>query len=491
MDLRTKLVLALVAASLLSMLALGAMAYGMADRRLTERAEQQLSSLAEAKSGDLQNVMEGWKDRVSLIASRTQLRASLAVFNETESATARGRILPILVDARQGSRTVEAITVYNGEGRSVAWTGRDPAEGRPEPLDVSDLRAGPDTIRFEGVSFPNGDRPLVHLVAPLSLDGRWIGALRATLRTQDLMDLTADRAELGRTGEILLAIRDSAGTIRVVVPARESASAFEAESIEEEVDGLTERALRGERGPWTGGLTDYRGEEVWAAARLLPELGWAVVVKFDAEEEREAILGFREQLIAVGFSLSAFAILFGVLLGLRFAKPIQDLAEVANRIRMGELGARTEVDREDELGLLALTFNEMAEELEDQVGLLREYEQFFDLSPDMLCIAGTDGYFKRVNPAFERILGWPKEELLGRPFVEFVHPDDVARTERETERLSQGVPTVSFENRYRLPDGAYTWLRWTCHPDPETGRLYAVARPVAGKEDEGGSGEGG
>lgn len=319
---------------------------------------------------------------------------------------------------------------------------------------------------------------MAHFLAPLALDGQWLGALRVSLDTRDLRELAGNRTGLGRTGETLIAIRDSTGRVRVLTPVRDSAAANGAGAHYAGADDPVERALEGEEGPFTRGITDYRGEPVWAATRRLPELGWGVVVKFDESEEREAVVQFREQLTRVGFSLSAFAILLGTLLGLRFAKPIHDLAEVANRVRMGELDARVELDREDELGLLALTFNEMAEELEDQMELLREYEKFFGLSPDMLCIASADGRFRRVNPAFERTLGWSSEELTSRPFVEFVHPDDVERTLRETERLAEGIPTVSFENRYRCPDGSYKRLRWTCHPDPDTGLLYAVARHV-------------
>jgi PAS domain S-box-containing protein len=178
----------------------------------------------------------------------------------------------------------------------------------------------------------------------------------------------------------------------------------------------------------------------------------------------------------VGVSLAAFAILLGVFMGFRFAKPINELGAVACEIRDGNLTARADADREDEIGLLAETFNSMGEELERRMTILQEFKTFFDESKDMLCIAGTDGYFKRVNPAFTRTLGWSEEELLGRPFVEFVHPEDADATIRETEQLADGMPTVSFTNRYRCKDGSWKHLHWTSHPDPGTGHIYASAR---------------
>jgi len=109
---------------------------------------------------------------------------------------------------------------------------------------------------------------------------------------------------------------------------------------------------------------------------------------------------------------------------------------------------------------------------------LYDLDRFFTYALDLLCIAGTDGFFKRVNPSFERVLGWTADEMLKKPFVELIHPDDRAETLAEVGRLTTGMPTLSFENRYRCKDGSYKHLHWTSYPEPGTGLLYAVARDV-------------
>lgn len=109
---------------------------------------------------------------------------------------------------------------------------------------------------------------------------------------------------------------------------------------------------------------------------------------------------------------------------------------------------------------------------------LRHFEQLFLLSNDLVCIAGMDGYFKSVNPAFEHVLGWDKDYLLQTPYMELVHEDDLERTREELEQLQRGLTMSNFVQRFKVKDGTYKILQWVATPEPGTDNIFAIARDV-------------
>jgi PAS domain S-box-containing protein len=109
-------------------------------------------------------------------------------------------------------------------------------------------------------------------------------------------------------------------------------------------------------------------------------------------------------------------------------------------------------------------------------------ERFFEVSIDMLCCLDFNGHFKRLNPAWERALGFTCAELMARPFIEFVHPDDRVRTLEQNARVRAGGHALAFENRYICKDGSYRWLLWNAASDSASRSIYSVARDVTAKK---------
>jgi len=109
-------------------------------------------------------------------------------------------------------------------------------------------------------------------------------------------------------------------------------------------------------------------------------------------------------------------------------------------------------------------------------------ERFFNLSLDMLCTVGLDHRFKQLNPAWEKTLGWSREELIDRPYLDFVHPDDRESARAEEDRAAKGAAQPAFENRYLCKGGGFRWISWFANLIPGEGMIYAVGRDVTDRK---------
>ncbi|MEX2494804.1 MAG: PAS domain-containing protein [Woeseia sp.] len=109
---------------------------------------------------------------------------------------------------------------------------------------------------------------------------------------------------------------------------------------------------------------------------------------------------------------------------------------------------------------------------------MHNLQRLFESSPDLMCVADMDGFFKEINPAFRKLLGYSDGELTEVPFLELVHSADRAATLAEMENLKTGQAVLRFENRYRCKDGSFKWLAWMATPQVDEDLIYAVARDV-------------
>jgi PAS domain S-box-containing protein len=121
--------------------------------------------------------------------------------------------------------------------------------------------------------------------------------------------------------------------------------------------------------------------------------------------------------------------------------------------------------------------------INDELDSFKDFENFFDISQDLLCIAGFDGYFKRINPAVCKLLGYSKEELLAKPINEFIYYDDQLKTKEARNDLRKKKSLYNFENRYTTKSGSIVWLLWTSMPIESKKLVYAIAKNITHKKE--------
>jgi len=353
MDIRTRIALSLVFVSLLSMSLLGAFAYYTADGLLQEITLRQLDALAEGKKRDLDKVEESWRDRVELMERRIVAASPNGVdFSRNKLKSDLNRILGTVDN-------VSALRVLDASGEPIGLAGIFPADYSSGESD------NPDRIKYLGTFFSHETGIQVVYSTELILGGWGPVTFEVVVDGNALESVTKDYTGLGKTGESMIIISESVDTILVLNDVRHLIDEKPSMHIAKaQASAFMTSTLNGAPGIFRDGATDYRGIEVWVATRFLEDLDWGIIVKVDAEEERQRSDQLRSAMIDIGIALSAFAIIGGTLLGLYLARPIHNLAELVQRIRLGESHLRAEVKGDDEIAYLAESLNELLENIQ-------------------------------------------------------------------------------------------------------------------------------
>ncbi|MFZ6008706.1 MAG: PAS domain-containing sensor histidine kinase, partial [Bacteroidota bacterium] len=127
-----------------------------------------------------------------------------------------------------------------------------------------------------------------------------------------------------------------------------------------------------------------------------------------------------------------------------------------------------------------ITNQKLAEQKLQKVA--EENYRVFNNPVNLNVIAGFDGYFKRVSPTWVENFGWSEQEFLSKPFIDFVHPDDVESTNQAASFISEGNNLTTFENRYRRKDGSYRWMLWSSASDVKNQLIYASAIDITDRK---------
>jgi len=186
-----------------------------------------------------------------------------------------------------------------------------------------------------------------------------------------------------------------------------------------------------------------------------------------------------------GVAYALAAILLGSaiawFMGRRITRRLYAIQETIAAVHSGNRLARSSLSGDDETAVMAREFNHMLDVIVEKDAELREkteeLDHYFTDALDLLCIADTDGYFRRLNPAWETTLGFPLSQLEGRRFLDFIHPEDMEATLQAVARLADQKEVLNFTNRYRNNNGKYHWIEWRAFPSGQ--RIYAVARDIS------------
>ena len=291
-------------------------------------------------------------------------------------------------------------------------------------------------------------------------------------------------------------------------------------------DALANRARNALREPSLTGWLDASGTRIASLRDLQGGARKSLAVTATNDLAGARTRGLRD----VGISIAVLLLVTGLALALRrsITGPLREVSGAAQQLSSGDLTVHVDYRSRDEIGDVATAFRNLhvtverlAKEIREMTAAVRdnqlghradisavegtwsqlltdlndtmaafaelegrreraerELNDFFQLSLDLLCIGNFDGYFTRVNPAFEQTLGYTSAELTSRPFVEFAHPDDRELTAEAFAAQTGGEQLIGFENRYICSDGSVRWLQWTARALPEEGFACAVARDI-------------
>lgn len=483
MKIKPKLALSFLLLCLAPLAVSGFISSTMAERALSMQVLHQLESVATIQKSRLEDIFDQNRERLRLIATRTQLRRSLADYLRRRDPALAASMNDILADSLTAVAGFKEITVLDPAGLAVAGT--EPAHLGVEHAGAPHFELGRNGPCVDLFFLDDAGRLRCRLSGPLLWEDRLVGVVLIDTAAENVTDLVTDYSGLGRTGETLLARRTEPGKVMYIAPLRFDPEAALHRPVDLESGDLPmATALEGHETLIPDGL-DYRGRRVLAATRFLPAYDLGLVVKLDRDEAFAPMVELRHTLMLVTGLSAMLVFSMSIPVGRTLSGPILDLAEVARRISSGDFTQRAVEHGEDEIADLARGFNTMTAKLTEDIEHRRRAEAqlrarsellqgVIDNSLSGIFVKDVSQRFIMANKVFAEMCGKSQEDILGRVAAEVLPAEFVAETlEHDRQVLQTGV-ALKHERTHGQAGAARTYIATTFPLFTEAKEPYAL-----------------
>ena len=359
MKIKSKLLLALLSVSLVPMVLGAIFSYYNSKNSLTNSIVNHLKSVSSIQHARIHAIVSRNLERLSLVASRTQLRISLAGVLDNGSRKDYEKLGLILADALASIDDFVGIDVYSPAGIVVASS--DPTLVGKKHFDQAFF----DRCRKKKTAdyfFRDREGNLrLYLSGPLFLDKRLVGVIVIESRVENILSLVQDYSGIGQTGETLIVKRNNVGDPVFLLPTRFGGSEAVGRVLSKEKNYAANYAFAGEK--VLVDCIDYREQPVLAIGRHIEATGWGMVVKIDKDEAYASVNSLRQVSVLMVLLAVVVVLVMALYIAVGFSAPIDYLAKVAEKIAGGDLNHKAVVASDDEVGVLARSFNKMVDSL--------------------------------------------------------------------------------------------------------------------------------
>lgn len=474
MKLTPRLTLIFILYALALLIGVGFLAYNSGRNFLRSATISELQATALEKEAALNRWVEERQTDIAMLASDPTTVAEASILmtaprTSPEAQTAHKRLIENIQPSLGSGEFLEASLIHPETGQVLAST--DPSEegkfkeDRPYFLSA---KSGP-YVQNPYYSFSHQSIFMTASSPVRTPDGRLLGVLAARLDLEGMNVIINRNTDRRKTGDAYLV---NASNLFVTQPRFINNPAVLQRRVNTQA---INRCLKQESGVIEA--ADYRQVPAFVVYRWLPERGLCLVVKMDETEAYDPIRAFGTTISIISAIALLLAAGLAAALARTLTRPILVLQTGVARFARGELDLRLAETPRDELGELAGEFNKMAEALAEQhTHLRRRAEQFFNLTPDLLCTISPAGRLTDLNPAWEPTLGYNREELKGGVLSDLIHPDDLGTVTSALKQVDSDSTAGRFECRFLHRQGHYRWLAWAIVLSPQDQLLYAAAR---------------